>query len=104
MHGRAAGRADNHLNTILENRGAFLLKFIDMGDYCEPTYHGPHVADLREWSELYRRLTIPYYEQARLFWGRARAEGLFDGMNELSLYTEKFLREIVSRFASGNAA
>ena len=45
---------------------AELLSFIDPGPKQEPKYTGPGVKDLRAYIEFMRRLTIPYYEDARL--------------------------------------
>jgi hypothetical protein len=35
--------------------------------------------------EFTRRLTVPYYEEAQLYWNQAEQDGLFDGANEISL-------------------
>ena len=77
---------------------AQLLHFVDVGEHHEPDFKGPHVKDLREWTELARRLTIPYYEQARLYWHPAHDDGYFDGANEILIYTERFLKELVEKY------
>jgi hypothetical protein len=97
-HGNERGRSDNHLDSILENRMAHLLYFIDVGAYHEPDFTEPHTRDLREWAELSRRLTIPYYEQARLYWQRATDGGYFDGANEILIYTENFLQKLIEEY------
>jgi hypothetical protein len=98
-HGRIPGRSDMHLHHILENRMAQLLRFIDVGKHHEPVFSGPHATDLREWSELARRLTIPHYEQARLYWDLAQSGGYFQDANEILIYTEKFLKELIEQYA-----
>lgn len=77
---------------------AELLQFIDVGQYHEPDFAGPHASDLREWSELVRRLTIPHYEQARLYWSRAQEDGYFDGANEILIYTQGFLKKLIEKY------
>jgi len=47
-----------------------LSSWIDVGKWHNPNYDGPHVRDLREWTSLFRRLHIPYYEEARHYTGR----------------------------------
>ena len=45
-----------------------------------------------------RRLTIPYYEEARLYWSRAEADGFFDGANEVWLYMPHNLEALIERY------
>lgn len=77
---------------------AELLRFVDVGEYHEPDFAGPHVTDLREWTELVRRLSIPHYEEARLYWSRARSDGYFDGANEIIIYSEGFLKGMIEKY------
>lgn len=91
-----------HLHHVLDNRMPFLLHFLDLGDFHQPDFKGPRVADVREWVEFTRRLTIPYYEEARLYWNKAIDAGYFDGANEIKIYTEDFLKGLIDEF--GNAA
>jgi hypothetical protein len=81
---------------------ANLLRFIDIGDYHDPEFKGPRITDFREWSELARRLTIPYYEEARLYWANANEDGYFDGVNENRIYMEDFLKRLVKKYAKNN--
>jgi hypothetical protein len=98
-HTDEAGRCDNHLNHILEHRVAELLWFVDEGKYHDPRYSGPSVSDFREWAELVRRLTIPYYEQARLYWKQAEDDGFFDGYNEIKIFTPIVLMGVIEKYA-----
>jgi len=88
-----------HLDQFLEDRMAHLLGCIDIGDYHDPDFHQPRVADLRQWTELVRRVTIPYYEEARLYWKKAMDDGYFDGANEIRIYTQDFLKTLVEEYA-----
>ena len=99
QHSGSAGCSDMHLDAILEHRMAHLLQFIDVGDYHEPEFKGPHASNLREWAEMARRLTIPYYEQARLYWNKAIGDDHFGGANEIKVYTEEFLKNLVGEYA-----
>ena len=72
-----------------------VLSFLDIGPYLEAEYQGPRIKDMREFVEFTRRLTLPYYEEARLYWNQAEQDGLFDGANEISLYLPRTLEQIV---------
>ena len=63
-------RADDYLNGYVgkDNLPA-LLAFLDPGEVIASTYHGPDLKDMREFVEIIRRLHVPYYEEARLYWG-----------------------------------
>lgn len=101
QHGNSNGRMDDHLNHCLDpNRMmAFLLKFIDMGRYHD--LHGVHTGkvNISEYVELFRRLTIPYYEEARLYWEEARIDGYFDGANEILIYSVDFLKSLIETYS-----
>jgi hypothetical protein len=98
-HGGKSGRSDSHLDYVLDNRMAQVLSFVDPGPYHEPSFSGPGVSDLREWVELVRRLSIPFYEEARLYFSEAEAEGDFQDANEILIYSEVFLRQLIKNYA-----
>jgi hypothetical protein len=79
-----------------------LLSFLDVGEYHDPDYNGPRVADMREFVEFTRRLTNPYYEEARTYWSQANADEVFADANEIWIYLPRTLKEIVRRY--GKAA
>jgi hypothetical protein len=96
------GRSDLSLRDFVGPRGVVtLLAFIDAGE-IDPNYSGPQVRDLREWTELARRLLIPYYEEARLHWGDARESGFFAGANEVSPYMPEHLQALIDQFGGGD--
>src|SRR6476660_5290389 len=90
------GRLEDRLEEFIGQNGmVMLLSFLDIGPYLEADYQGPRVKDMREFVEFTRRLTVPYYEEARLYWNQAEQDGLFDGANEISLYLPRTLEQIV---------
>lgn len=102
-YARHPGRMDDHLDHFLNNRIANLLSFLDVGPYLEPEYSSPSVKDLREFVEIMRRLAIPYYEEARLYWSLAAYDGYFEGASESWLYLESTLKDIISTYGeAGN--
>jgi hypothetical protein len=94
-YGREPGRSDNHLGHFLGVDGlAALLLFLDVGQ-MDPNDTGPHVRSAGELAELFRRLMMAHYEEARQYWESAVGDGQFDSGNELSPYTQLTLRSIV---------
>lgn len=57
----------------------------------------PKIA-LSEWAELYRRLYIPYYEEARRYFSQAEVDGRLDGMNEWTLVSPDILESIIDEY------
>jgi hypothetical protein len=81
------GRRDMSLDTYVGSNGLpKLLMLLDPGPPHLPEIRRPGVRDVGEWVELFRRLHIPYYEEARLYWDRAEDDGDFDDANALWLY------------------
>ena len=101
LHGREAGRSDMHLDSFLENPMIELLRLLDVGPHHDPDFTGPRVANVREWTEFARRLSLPYYEQARLYWAIARVDGYFAGANEKYIYDSGFLKGLIGRYGRG---
>lgn len=93
------GRSDLSLDCFLGNVGLIrLLGFVDVGRYHSPDYRGPEVVDLREFVELFRRLWLPYYEEARFLFARAAAGGFFGGANEVGIYRDRALKDMISEY------
>ena len=81
----------------------YLLMFIDSGTVYALKYKKPILkifSGYREWAELFRRLAFPHYEEARLYWDRAIADGFFAGMNEIVIYLPGTLQEVIRRYGS----
>ena len=71
------------LESFLGDEGkVHFLSMIDPGPDFREDYR-EHIADKRLLLETFRRLQLPYYEEARLYWDKAKADGYFDGANEI---------------------
>lgn len=81
------GRSDMHLSHFLGTDG--------MARMSTWTYsHG--VKSLEEWAETFRRLHVPYYEEARRYWREAEREGyVFEGVDEESRYGQDILAAVI---------
>ena len=53
---------------------------------------------MKSFLDFARRLTVPYYEEARQFWTDASQEGMLEGRHEYSTYDPTLLQEIIERF------
>lgn len=90
--------SDCDLASFLGDNGLVRLHaLIDPGPYHSPEYR-EYVADIRKWSELYRRLHLPYYEEARLYWDRAMSDGFFGGANEVFIYLPDNLKAMIEYY------
>lgn len=78
---------------------AVLTSWLDIGSFHESVFSGPSVLDIREWVTLFRRLHLPYYEEARLCTDELCGE-LDDGVNEIYLYLPNTLRHVIERHES----
>lgn len=94
------GACDNHLNHFLNEdyKMVNILQFLDIGPYHDPDYKGSDIADMRQYVEMVRRFTIPYYEEARHYWAEALEDGFFMDSNEISIYEVNNLKRIIERY------
>ncbi len=95
--------SDNHLNNMLNDNSMVIQLFsmLDPGPNVSPEhYKGPEVEDIRETIEFLRRLTLPYYEEARQYWSDAIADGYFSGSNEVAAYLPYTLKNIIERYSN----
>ena len=96
---------DNHLPDFLGELGFIkLLSFMDMGKTMIPDvdYTGPRIDNFREYTDLLRRLFLPYYEEARYYWQNAENDGEFTETNEVTMYQEWKLKEIIEKYTDEN--
>lgn len=85
-----------HLHEYVGANGlAKLLSFLDIGQIDPDGMRGSRVHSTRELAEIIRRLMLPHYEEARLYWSAAEADGVFDGANESSPYIQGTLEGII---------
>ena len=72
--------------------------WIDLGSAWYSEYRGPEVEDLREWAVIFRRLHLPYYEEARFYLEQAKSGTQFGDNNEVSFYLPETLKEIIEYY------
>lgn len=75
-----------------------LIGLVDPGEFYYPDFPTPKTSNFRKWITLVRRLQTPYYEEARLYFEQAKADGWLDGMSEDAPYKEAFLQQIIQKY------
>ncbi len=54
--------------------------------------------EIKKFTECFKRVQIPYYEEARQYWHKAESDGFFESTNEYTYYTEKYLKAIIRKY------
>lgn len=71
---------------------AVLLGLLEPGPALLPQVR----ADVVSWAELFRRLRVPRYEEARQFFAAAEGAGVWpDGRHETSAYSQQALSQLL---------
>lgn len=78
---------------------AQLLTFLDIGEHIKGSELRSSVRDLREFVEFVRRISIPFYEEARIYWDEAIEDNAFEGLDEIGPYTQNTLKALIERYA-----
>ena len=87
------------LNAITGVNGlAYLLFLIDPDLAANPKPLPSQVKDPRECAEIFRRLLIPHYEEARRYMLRAKNKGLIHSLSGLVIGDEETLKEIITEY------
>jgi hypothetical protein len=102
FHTAHRGRHERQLDGCVGPAGLpYLLSFLDLGPVHDPNEERTmRVRSVREFVEIMRRLTLPYYEEARTLWGLATEDGFFDaGGNEIWVYSPDTLKTLIERYS-----
>ena len=99
-YGDSRYRNDISLEYFIENVHQYLASFLDLGLMHDANHRiGCRISNFRQFTDFAKRLTIPYYEEARLYIPTAIQDGFCSDCNELALYTPDYLRRIIERYA-----
>lgn len=92
--------SDLPLNNIIgDNVHAFIFTHLDAGPYHNREYSGPSIVDFRQYTDFMRRLTLPYYEEARQWWNEAMMDGYFGDSNEIYIYLPDNLKRMIQHYS-----
>jgi hypothetical protein len=91
---------DSHLDEFLGFNGLQkFLAMLDVGRVLDPTGNAIRsVPELRSFTDVIRRLHIPHYEEARLYFDTAIASGDFDSQNENSIFFAETCLAIIEQY------
>jgi hypothetical protein len=98
VHPRTATLDDLERFTLRGLVMSNLLQFIDPGPIHRPPQAASQAVDVREWAELARRLTVPYYEEARFYLERAVADGFFRDRYHAEAYQPDLLKRVIEQY------
>lgn len=82
-----------------ENKLNMIFSYLDEGITISPERVGVQVKDIREFILFAKRLTVPYFEEARLYFDQAKSNGYFDGDDGPYVYSIEKLKSIVQEFS-----
>jgi len=96
------GCNDTYLASFLNNNNgmAHILSLLDVGPYRDKNFTGPRIEDIREYVEFMRRLLIPHYEEARMYWNDALADDFFRDDNEIGIYSVNNLKRLIAEYSN----
>lgn len=99
-HTNAPGRQDMHLDAFLGIEGLqHFLAMLDVGPIIDPKNSYPVLTpDMRSFVDTVRRLHIPYYEEARLYFQDEFSHGEFGGVNEVAIFTPDYCKAIIETY------
>lgn len=81
------------LQYVLDHVHQFLFSFLDLGPFHDPEgMRGSKINNYAEFADFARRLTIPYYEEARKYFGNFE----ISGESESCIFTEESLKNIIN--------
>lgn len=95
------GYASIALKNVLTDPVAKLLAHIKVDQYFEPTEDCRQRMDTYGFCDLIRRLNLPYYEAARLYFHRANADGFFKGMGVVDVLSPTILMKLIKNYSGG---
>jgi len=81
---------------------AYLFHFIDSHGVkvVDIHSHGVKVVDIQEFGELMRRLVIPYYEEAREYFGCALEDSYCHDHTDLTKSSPNDFRKIIDKYTT----
>lgn len=99
-HDLKHGRSDVDLKSFLAHKHQYIFSFLNPGFLQDPQREIPsEIEDYAEFSDFGRRVTIPYYEEARTYFSDAENDSEFNGCNEIQLFTENVLKDIIQTYS-----
>lgn len=94
-------RMDNELTHTLKLSHQLIYSYLDLGFVHDAEGKiGSRVVDYKSFVDFAKRLTIPYYEEARKYFTNALQDGQFSDSNEIGLFSEETLKSIIETYST----
>jgi hypothetical protein len=92
--------ADSHIDGFLGPFGLQrFLSMLDVGRVLDPSGEAfPAPPEIRSFTDTIRRLHIPFYEEARLYFNEIVADGEFSDYNEVTVFSPDTCRQIIETY------
>lgn len=99
-YGGSPYRRDIDLEYFLKYAHQNMFSLLDLGFlHDKDNKIGCQISDFREFVDFFKRLTIPYYEEARQYFEEAIVDGEIAGdENEIYIFSEEKLKSIVQKY------
>lgn len=95
-------RRDIHLGACLGPRGVgSLLAIVDPGRLLDPEGDYKKAArEIRSYADIFRRLQLPYYEEARLYFSQLLADEGYESYpnHEMARFSLELCKSIIARY------
>lgn len=91
--------SDIDLSHFLKNAHQYIYAFLSPGPLHDIEGNEPsQVVDFAAFTDFARRLTIPYYEEARQYFDKAINDGYFSDHHSIAIFTEETLLHIIEDY------
>lgn len=99
-YGKSYHRSDIDLEYFLKHAHQEMFSLLDLGFLHDKNKKiGCQISDFSEFVDFFKRLTIPYYEEARKYFQEAiEDEEICGDENEIYLFSEENLKKIVQKY------
>jgi len=88
-----------HVEPLLGDEGREILRSsVGRGIYPHNPSTDPEAENYREFMVFFRRLQVPYFEEARRYFSEAIAGGMLESPDSDSVDDPDFLKEVIERY------
>lgn len=99
-YGNKKNRSDSHLDYFMEDVNNTLASFLDTGFINNPSRENRNsIVDFPEFVDFSRRLTVPYYDEARKYFNDIYNDADHCGFSSESIFREEKLKSIIEQFS-----
>ena len=91
-------RADMHLHHFLEEEAIINERLSEVVDNPSARFLGIRVVDVKEYAELLRRIKMPHFEEARLYFQKAKADHFFAPDDREYMFDKNKLKLLIEEY------